>query len=219
MRIVVDVNESRSGLPRLLAELWADVVVRRLRVGDVAIGGRLLVERKTTEDLLASLRDGRLFRQAASLASSASRPVLIQEGEPDELARQIPRGTYRGVILALSVGFRIPVLTTRDLGETAGLLQHMAAQESRRESRRRRTRAREQPQKASHQGPRRLGPDAFELLLALPRVGPTRAAALAARLESFGDIAGLGIRDLLRVPGIGPDTAARIIDTVRGQGR
>ena len=81
MRIVVDANESRRGLAELLAESWDGVEVRRLPVGDVAIGERVLVERKTTDDLLASLADGRLFRQARFLAARAPRPIVIQEGE------------------------------------------------------------------------------------------------------------------------------------------
>ncbi len=64
MWIQVDANESRSGLAKLLAESWDYVRVRRLDVGDVAIGPNVLVERKTTDDFLASIGDGRLFRQA-----------------------------------------------------------------------------------------------------------------------------------------------------------
>jgi DNA excision repair protein ERCC-4 len=87
MRIVVDANESRSELVELLQASWGDVEVRRLPVGDVAIGQRVLAERKTTQDLLASLADGRLFRQAGRLAFDVERPVVIQEGDPQQLAQ------------------------------------------------------------------------------------------------------------------------------------
>ena len=99
-------NESRMGLARDL------VRVARLTVGDVAIGQDVLVERKTTEDLVASLGDGRLFRQARQLASSASRPVVIQEGDPSTLEKHMDPGAYRGALLSLAVGFRIPVIMT-----------------------------------------------------------------------------------------------------------
>lgn len=214
----MDGNESQSGLAKLLAATWDLVAVRRLRAGDVAIGHRILVERKTADDFLASLDDGRLFRQARWLASSVPRPILIQEGDPDALEKRMKSGAYRGALLALSVGFRIPVLTTRDVGDTARVLRHMAAQESKRASRRRQRagRAAERSDGATSNMPHSLPPEAVDILLALPRVGPTRAAALATRLQSVGDLARLGIRDLLSIPGIGPDTAARIFDTMRG---
>ena len=222
MRIVVDANESRSGLADLLAASWDFVEVRRLPAGDVSIGARILVERKTMVDFVSSLDDGRLFRQARCLASTSPRPILIQEGDPGDLDERIEPGAYRGALLALSVGFRIPVLTTCDVRHTAKVLLHMAAQESKREARRRRResrvcRGRDCGVPATGHRPSQLPPEAFEVLLALPRVGPTRASALAARLERLGDLARLGIRDLLRIRGIGPDTAAQIFDAIQGR--
>ncbi len=128
-------------------------------------------------------------------------------------------GAHRGVLLALAVGFRIPVLTTRDKRETATLIRHMAAQESRRAARRRRrTRIGSRRPRCAAKLAGGLPPEAIEVLLAVPRVGHTRAAALAAHLQSLDDLPRLGIRDLLAIPGIGPDTAARIVDTLRGHG-
>ncbi len=217
--IQVDANESRCGLAKLLAETWDYVSVRRLDVGDVAIGPNVLVERKTTDDFLASIGDGRLFRQARHLAAAVPRPVLIHEGDPDGMTGRMDPGAHRGVLLALAVGFRIPVLTTRDIRETATLIRHMAAQESRRAARRRRrTRIGSRRPRCGAKLAGALPPEAIEVLLALPRVGHTRASALAAHLQSLDDLTRLGIRDLLAIPGIGPDTAARIIDTLHGQG-
>lgn len=219
VRIVVDANESRSGLADLLQAQWDEVEVRRLSVGDVAIGDRIVVERKTTADLAASLADGRMFGQARRLVVAALRPLVIHEGDGTDLTRRIDPGACRGAVLALCVGFRIPVLETADLEETARLLRHTAAQEARREARCRRRM--QWPRRPAAGGPtvapRRLPPEAFEVLLSLPQVGPARAGALARQLGCLGDLADLGVRDLLRVPGIGPDTAARIIDTLHGR--
>ena len=219
MRIIVDANESRCGLAELLAAQWDDVAVRRLAVGDVAVGERILVERKTTDDFLASLNDGRLFRQARRLVASSPCPVFVQEGDTNDLTERLNRGAYWGVLLALSVGFRIPVLSTDNVEHTAAVVRHMAAQESRRTSRQRRRKARGEPSrdKASSNRNESLPPEALDVLLALPQVGPTRAAALAARLNSLRDLSNLNIRDLMGINGIGPDTAARIVDTIHGR--
>jgi len=71
MQILVDDREGPSGLAARLAERWDDVRVARLLTGDIQVGARVLVERKTAADFLASLRDARIFRQLASLGQAA----------------------------------------------------------------------------------------------------------------------------------------------------
>ncbi len=218
MRIVVDANESCCGLADLLSRLWADVHVERLRAGDVAVGDRVGIERKTVDDYVESLVDGRLFRQAARLAASVARPVLILEGDPSVLSERIRPGPLRGAQLALAVGFRIPVLVTEDLPDTASLIRHLAAQEARRESRRRR--AFERSTGEGHGQPtERLPRDALNVLLELPGVGRERAFAIAEKIGSLSELSRLGVRDLMKVSGVGPETAARIVETFRGWAR
>jgi Fanconi anemia group M protein len=214
------VCRARNGLADLLRQSWASVAVRRLEAGDVAIGDQVLVERKTTNDLVGSLADGRLFRQARQLAQRAARPIVILEGDPTDIETRVDPGSYRGALLALTVGFRIPILYTRDLEHTAVVLRHMAAQETKRDSRRRRRAPSEVSEHKSARSPR-LSAAATDVLCALPGVGRSRAEALALHLfpegGSLSDLAQLGVRDLMAVPGIGPDTAARIVDTMRGK--
>ena len=127
MQIVVDANESRCGLAELLAASWPAVAIRYLPVGDVAIGKRMLVERKTAEDCIASLEDGRRFRQAVQLHAACEKPLLIHEGGKDPLGQLVQSGPTRGALLALMIGFRIPILPTHDLRETATVIRHIAA--------------------------------------------------------------------------------------------
>ena len=63
-----------------LAERRGALEVRRLNAGDFWIGGRIAVERKTLADFAVSVVDGRLFKQAAALANSRMRGVLVLEG-------------------------------------------------------------------------------------------------------------------------------------------
>lgn len=221
--IVVDAGEAACGLAELLAREWDDVQVRRLPAGDIAIGDRVLVERKTAVDYLASLADGRLFRQAFQLAGAVPRPLIILEGDLATVAERIHPASLRGVELAIAVGYRIPVLTTSDLADTVSRVRHIAAQEAKRKSRRSRGSVRTRGEQRGEQrggdertNHRRLPPEAFDTLLALPGVGKERARAIAESVGSLSDLCRLGVRDLLRVPGVGPDTAARIVDALRG---
>jgi len=57
-----------------------DVRVDRLDVGDYCVDGSVVIERKTYLDFATSLADGRLFPQAAALARSPHRPIVLLEG-------------------------------------------------------------------------------------------------------------------------------------------
>lgn len=83
-------------------------------------------------DFVASLKDDRLFRQAKALNEVCGRPLLIVEGEDAFAALGLPPEALRGVLLALLVGYRIPLLRTVSVDETALTIARVAAQERRR---------------------------------------------------------------------------------------
>ena len=164
-------------------------------MGDVGIGPRVFVERKTVADLAVSLADGRLFRQAYDLAGRAERPLFLVEGAIDPLVMEqtgLSPNSYRGLMLSLMVGFGIPVLRTRSVEETAVWLARLADHESRRGRRsslRRAATSRRDPEKG--------------MLASLPGIGASRAEAL---LAEFGSVRGVLEADaarLRRVEGIG----------------
>lgn len=205
-------RESRGGLIERLRAAGLPVEVRRLEVGDIAIGERLVIERKTASDLLESLRDGRLFRQGWRL-SRCARPLLLIEGDPWELVHCDEAAHVRGALLSLLLGSRIPVAQTGSLEETVALIVHAALQEERR----RRRRARWKAEQAG--GPKPPPPpDARALLEALPDVGPARAAALVARFGSVRAVAAADVDALTQVAGIGPITARRLVAALGERG-
>lgn len=82
MKIVVDQREMRSGVAEALEKLGADVEITTLEVGDYVVSDRVAFERKTVDDLFATLLERQeLFSQLMDLARSYRRPVLIIEGE------------------------------------------------------------------------------------------------------------------------------------------
>ena len=60
--IIVDDREVPGGVLSVIEEM-DDVAaeMKRMSLGDYVIDGRLLVERKTIQDLATSIKDGRLF--------------------------------------------------------------------------------------------------------------------------------------------------------------
>ncbi len=195
LRIVVDDRERNAGLPRTLAALWRPTLVGRLPVGDAEVGPRVIVERKTVADFAASLADRRLFRQAAALARVAVRPLLVVEGEDALAATGLEPRALRGVLLALLVGFRLPLLRTSSVEETALTLARIARQE------RRRLAGRPRPPRPT---PARR---ALDVLAAIPGIGDERARRLLADFGSVQAVACAGEADLAETEGIGPHLA------------
>jgi DNA excision repair protein ERCC-4 len=79
-RIVVDERERRSGIPDLLRQAGALIDFAQLKVGDYVVSPKTAIERKTIQDLLNSIYDGRLFVQCSQLNEHYAKPVLIVEG-------------------------------------------------------------------------------------------------------------------------------------------
>ncbi|MGE0708809.1 MAG: ERCC4 domain-containing protein [Planctomycetota bacterium] len=219
LEIVFDAGELRSGLPELVKRRWRPVDVRRLSVGDVAIG-RLLVERKEAHDFVQSLRSGRLFRQAYRLRAASARPLLLVEGDPRELVGEAELGGLRGAYFSLLTGYSIPILRTRDLQATSECLLHFAAQEARR--RQRRERDQEVRRRVKTQPPVFYpSPDqrTLAVLDAVPGVGPFRARALLHRFGSLEGILAADPAELAKTPGVGGATAARLLSALLGTAR
>ncbi|ROT34765.1 DNA repair protein rad16 [Sodiomyces alkalinus F11] len=78
-RVVVDVREFRSSLPSLLHGRSMEIVPCMLTIGDYVLSPNLCVERKSIGDLVASLKDGRLYAQAEAMFQHYKNPLLLIE--------------------------------------------------------------------------------------------------------------------------------------------
>ena len=76
VRVLVDVQEGRSGIPAMLDELGAEVELVSLPAGDYALGADTVVERKRVLDLHGSVRKGHLWAQLAKLRVACAFPLL-----------------------------------------------------------------------------------------------------------------------------------------------
>ena len=200
--IVVDDRERLSGLPEALATVWQDVAVGRLPAGDIEIGARILIERKTVHDLFASLADGRLYSQAYVLNGACQRPLIIVEGTDAAPLMNVPVQSLRGALLTLAVGYRIPVLRTDDVHETAAFVAHIAEQEMRRMERWTQNRT-PRPQRKQQRV-------AMDVLGAIPGVGDLRARQLIDRFGAVGAVLAASEAQLEDVAHVGPATARAV---------
>ena len=107
----VDFSERNAAVLRLARECeHFDVQMVHLPIGDYFINGGVVVERKTYADFATSLVDGRVFPQAAALARSPHRPVVLLEGPKPLRMPDVHPHALKGAIVSLAVMWRLPVL-------------------------------------------------------------------------------------------------------------
>ena len=203
IQVRADHREIGSGTVVALRSMpEVEVSVVTLDLGDYEVDGRLLFERKSLPDLVASIKDGRLFQQAQRLASASTTRVVILEGTSRELAgSDMRREAIQGALITVSLVLGIPLLRSLSPQESAQLMIYAAKQL--------RTIAEGGlPRKGTRpKGKRRTQ---LYILQGLPGVGPERARRL---LDAFGSaeaVFAANAADLVKVSGIGKDTADAI---------
>lgn len=207
--IIADHREAGSGTVEALRSLdGVTVSVEHVPLGDYEVDGRLLVERKTLIDLAASLKDGRLLRQACRLAAASLRPVVILEGTARDLAAsRMRREAIQGALVTLTVVLGLPLLRAKDPEESARLMRYAARQLRALHTVTPRD-AYPRPLPAGR--PKGKRKTQLYVLQGLPGIGPKRARRL---LDAFGSVEAIltaASDDLTQVPGIGRTTAKAI---------
>lgn len=203
-RIAVDDRERNAGVAEALANRGnVRVTIRRLKLGDYRVDDSLIVERKTLADFALSVRDGRLFPQVSRLVQSRrERSCLILEGTTKRYPRLfIPRASFQGALVTVTVVFGLPVLRSRDPEETAQMILYAAGQLQRRRARPLRRYGFKTTNLRRHQ---------LHLLQAVPEIGGRRANLLLNAFESPARIAQASVAELRTVDGIGEVTATMI---------
>ncbi|HIK03025.1 TPA: DEAD/DEAH box helicase family protein [archaeon] len=127
--VFADVRESGSGILRELDGLGIEVRMKQLDIADFQLSDRVGVERKTCEDFLQSLIDGRLLAQAKNLVENFRKPLFIVEGESLYGLRNIHPNAIKGALVAIKIDFGIPIIYTKDAKETSEFLATIAKRE------------------------------------------------------------------------------------------
>ncbi|MFH1445752.1 MAG: ERCC4 domain-containing protein [Nanoarchaeota archaeon] len=132
VKIIADNREMHSDIFGYIQEHGAELKIKNLKTGDYIASDRVCIERKTVPDFLQSIVDQRMFRQADVMMKSFKRPLLIMEGNPEDLFngdRNIHENAIRGALSSLTIDYRIPVLWTHSQRETAAQIYWIAYRE------------------------------------------------------------------------------------------
>jgi len=129
-KIVIDARERE-----LIKQFQGDhVEVRMLELGDALIeadeGVMFVLERKTYDDLYASVKDGRYQNQKTRLMATydVKKVVYVIEGRVDEMAFATTMSNPQtkiclGCIYNMTFRDHLKIVRTRDLGDTAAFIQ------------------------------------------------------------------------------------------------
>ncbi|MEM4679873.1 MAG: ERCC4 domain-containing protein [Thermofilaceae archaeon] len=124
--IIVDYRERGSGVPEALVKLGPPLKFESLDVGDYLVSNDICIERKSSNDLVSSIIDKRLFEQVRRLKRAYEKPVLIVEGELSETLR-FRRVSYPQVYGALAavMSMGVTVLSTTSYLDTARVIYYL----------------------------------------------------------------------------------------------
>jgi DNA excision repair protein ERCC-4 len=205
-RLRVDTSERHAALLDLARGCGDfDIRMERLAIGDYLIDGSIVIERKTYADFATSLVDGRLFPQAAALARSPHRPIVLLEGPTPAQMPDVHAHALKGAMLSLAVMWRLPVIHACNPEDSLRILRLLAGQL-----------AKTSPAVLQRydRKPKRLTSRKLYMLQGLPGIGPALANRL---LVHFGSVECVITADqgmLAHVRGIGPKKAQQIRNVV-----
>ena len=201
-----DFREKGSGVLKELTEIGVQPLLMNLSVADYVLSDRVAIELKTVEDFVNSIIDGRLLQQLRDLRQYSAPLLIIQGTEDIYSVRNIHPNAIRGMFGAITTGYRIPILWTKNARDTAALIAVLLKREQEED--------RATPYEAKPQSDRELQE---HIVASLPGIGITLARPL---LEHFGSVAAVfaaAKTDLQQVPLIGEKKAASIHDIIHKQ--
>lgn len=128
LRIIVDEREKKSGIPDLLKAIGVNIELKQLPIGDYIVGPETIVERKSIHDMMSSVFDGRLFDQCSRLKEHFQYPVILMEGNVDEVETISDNPlVFYGAMSSVAIDFKIPIIPTPNATHSAKLLISMSS--------------------------------------------------------------------------------------------
>jgi len=205
MKIVIDHREKRAGVIEELKMLGADIEFTALQVADYVVSDRVAFERKTVDDLFATMFERReLFSQLMDISRSYRLPILIMEGEDPFFysKRKVNPMAIQGFLNTIAL-MRIPTLYTLNQAETAQVIFMIAQKEQDRSKKPFNLHG-----KRSHLSQSELKE---YVVSSIPGIGPVLAGNLLGHFGSVEKIMTAKQEELMKVDRVG----SRIADKIR----
>ena len=207
--IKIDFREQRSGIFNEIAKQNDQIVCElcNLTTGDYLIQEKIIVERKTLNDFLESIKTGRIFQQTYRMAQTEMNGLIILEGDKSMVdSSGMSRKAVQGALIHLTVFIGVPVIRSKDIHETASLLIDLLSQCQRQELPRKKQIIPGVKGLKLNQKQRQK----LSIIQNLPGIGIIRGLALLKYFITFENILNALPEDLVKVGGIGHKLGNRI---------
>jgi len=186
---------------------------QRLEAGDYLFDEDLLVERKTIPDFCASIKDGRLFNQVKKIAFGKIPACYILEGKKKQFKEtDFTSQAIQGILLSISVAFKIPILNTKNSEETVAVMLQCYKQINKSSMQYPKFYPKNSPFK-KRQHP--LLSQKIHILEGFPGIGTDRAERLLMKFGNLQAVFTAEDEELLKVPGLGKKTVERLIEVLK----
>lgn len=201
LRIVVDERERKSGIPDLLRAVGINLEIKTLPIGDYIVAPETIVERKSISDLISSIFDGRLFDQCNRLKEHFTHPIILMEGNVEEIEQIVENPlVFYGALSAVAIDFKIPIIPTPSATHTAKMLVSMCSR------------------KDTLKGPFlkkiKKSDDVYRqqlsVLCSLPGIGEKLATRMLSKFGSPTKTLTASLADLAKIEGLGEARAKKI---------
>jgi ERCC4-type nuclease len=131
VHIIVDHRENK--LKALLDKKKENITYesKQLDIADIVISSEVAIERKEGVDFISSIMDNRLFEQLLRLKDTYPYPILILEGLNDKVFENtgMKISSIYGALSYISYKLGISVIPTRNLEDTAIVIERIAYRE------------------------------------------------------------------------------------------
>jgi Fanconi anemia group M protein len=201
-RIKIDIREIKSGIKECLEAQGCITEEERLDIADYIVSDRVAIERKTYSDIVSSIMDGRLFRQAKEMVRVFERPIVLIEGF--ECFVGFNEKVLFGALSSLAIDFGISTVWTKSKRESAMFIFTAAKREQFEKNRAFPLRVKKRC--------RDLREEQEQLVAGLPSVNSKLSKRL---LEKFGapkNVFNATKEELMKIEGLGEKKASRFLE-------
>lgn len=198
--IFVDYREEGSLIAEQMKKMGALVKPLPLKVGDYLCSDRVCVERKSGDDFISSIIDGRLFEQARDLKENFSKPLLLVEG--DYSHERIDENAVKAALASIFLDYEIPVIMTKHEKESARTIFWLAKREQ--------TIARRGVGISGKKKPKRIKELQEHFISGLPGVSTVLSKRILKEFKNIKKFVCAKENDISRVKGIGKKLAKRL---------
>ncbi|MFH0929497.1 MAG: ERCC4 domain-containing protein [Candidatus Aenigmatarchaeota archaeon] len=200
-RVLIFVDSRERDILEYFKQYDCEVQRKMLLCADFLVSDRTCIERKTVKDFVKSITDKRMFQQLNAMKNNFEKPLLIIEGT-ETLYGTLQPNAIRGALSAIAIDLGIPIIWTRDITDTAGMVYWIAMREQLLEKRNNVLKNKKVPASMTEKQE--------YFISSLPDISIVRAKALLKHFKTPQAVLNASEEDLRKVKGIGKKIAKDI---------